>query len=338
MSSSTQIPRKILSLPKSHLAKLQSQMPFDIWIYYIAYQQINPFYSAETTLNLEKISHIEAHYESQCKLVIDITDLEKYLEFMGVNLQDFPELNWKETAIWKSYEKDLAEFQETASSSFSYLIELRRFLTTDDITPLLKRVRAELCIFPFTQSEEVSQAHVLGKDFFQDQKFLNIRGTLIYVFSKLLKITDTQILAELIILNFYSEIGMTQIGQSFPLKNGDLKSWSKHPALSVFLLQKTQLNLSPYLLKVILNHHEYAQGGGLPQGIRLASEDLRPHLLRFFDDFCLLYFSLESNESMTALQAWKIVISEEFKGHNPHHPEILQYARSITAHLEKTKN
>jgi len=90
------------------------------------------------------------------------------------------------------------------------------------------------------------------------------------MFAKLLDIKQVESLADLIIAAFFHHLGHTQINHDIiktPLNELDdkhIKKQKQHLGLTQHFLAKSDIELTPQCLEIILDHHERVDGKGYP--------------------------------------------------------------------------
>jgi len=141
-------------------------------------------------------------------------------------------------------------------------------LDKDGYMPLVQRVKAEVLLFPLSISKEVSFTSDIVDKLFSSPILPVKTASFAYMFAKLCKIEDPEVLCSIVLGSLFKDIGLNQIKRSL-FKNLDYFSdslYQKHPMLSIFLLSKSGFDFSKLTKRIILEHHEVIDGSGFPRG------------------------------------------------------------------------
>lgn len=238
-------------------------------------------------LTEEKISYLSKVTSTGAKIAISLSSMDNYLQYTGLKRDQVPGLDYKKHPLYLLMQQHEAQYKDYLSQPFNYLEGVRAILRREDFSDIIKRTKAELCQFPFTKSSVVSLAHQLAHEYLHDQKVMNKTVALAYSLARLLGIDDEEELSHLVVACFYRDIGMSQISydqfiNQNPQDNLE-KGFQKHPALSLFLLNKSNLKLEPKTMKIIMDHHELFSGRGYPGAKREQQLELSPQIIGLAD-------------------------------------------------------
>jgi HD-GYP domain-containing protein (c-di-GMP phosphodiesterase class II) len=164
----------------------------------------------------------------------------------------------------------LKEMYENKRGAFSLQTEFELACQTDNFDIIIENARVEILTFSVTLSPTVSLALHLTKTHLEKDTYTNRIVAVAYLLAKNCNIIDQDALADIICGVYFSHLGLTQTPltiartpyMSLPEKERIL--FQKHTILGHHLIKKCQINLSERCKKIILDHHERANGNGYP--------------------------------------------------------------------------
>ena len=265
----------------------EGPLPFDLYLF----QPINGNFILDlhqnSPLTLEKKTYLNRIISSGGQLAVALHEMEAYLNFTQLKKEDIPSLDYRKHPLHQLWLQHQEEYREYLEAPCDYLEMIRDILRQEDFSEVIKRTKAELYQFPFTISSTVSLAHQLAVEYLNDSKVMNKTVSLSYILARLLGIEDKEELSHLVVACVFRDIGMTQVSyEQFilqdPMANLE-RGFQKHPALSLFLLNKSNLKLEPKTMKMIMDHHELFNGKGFPAGKKDQQLELTPQIIGLAD-------------------------------------------------------
>ncbi|GEM_PF-6731714 len=292
------------------LNKVDDVFDFDLYLFQPVSGSFILDLHKKSPLTQEKIEYLLKVIHSGAKIAVALESMRAYLDHTGLQREDIPGLDVTKHPLYQLMMAHQAEYKEYLETPFNFLEELREVVKTDNFESIIKRTKAELCQFPFTQSPTQSLAHQLAANYLNDEKIMNKTVSLCYVFSRMLGIEDKEELASIVVACFYRDIGISQVSYKQFINenpNDNLeKGFQKHPALSLFLLNKSNLKLEAKVMKIVMDHHELFNGKGYPANKKAQALDLSPQIVGLADHIV----SFASGQLVEAKSPYKKV----FKG------------------------
>lgn len=315
-------------------------LPFDLYIF----QPINGSYildlPAGELLGTEKRSYLQKIISSNGRLAVSLKNKQNYLEFTGLRKEDVPSLDHTQHPLFQLMLAHRAEYEEYLAAPVNYLEIVRDILRNDDFSGAIKRTKAELYQFPFTKSPVVSLAHQLAIEYLNDSKDMNKTVSLSYCFAKLLGIKDQDELAHLVTACFFRDIGLTQVSYEQYILQDRMtnleRGFQKHPALSLFLLNKSNLKLEPQTMKIIMDHHERYNGFGFPNGKKENQIELAPQIIGLADHIVSFAEGQLTSTKTSYLKTFKALSNGlELTGmQHGHHPSLVELLIKIVLEFD----
>lgn len=209
---------------------------------------------------------------------IDIEKKGGYLQIIEEELDSF--CNETKTSApsverLNAFNIKMDKIQKERINTYSKKVEssflLKTFLLNEDTTgfmPLIERVKSEVMLFELSLSKEVSFTTDLVDKLFTSPILPVKIAAFSYMFAKLNKIDDPEVLCSIINGALFKDIGMNQISRSLFFNKDYYQGalYKKHPMLSIFLLSKSGFEFSKLTKRIILEQHEVIDGSGFPRG------------------------------------------------------------------------
>lgn len=269
------------------ISKAGNSFPFDLYLFQPLSGAFILELPQETILTQDKLEYFQTITQRGAMLAVSLESMRSYLDHTGLKKNEIPGLNVEEHPLYKLMIQHREEYKDLLSTPFNYLEAIRNIIRTENFSELIQRTKAELCQFSFTKAPIVSLAHQLAIDYLNDQKHINKSVALCYAFARELGIDNDEELSHLVVATFYRDIGVSQISyEQFILQNPNdnlERGFQKHPALSLFLLNKSNLKLPPKTMKIIMDHHERFNGKGYPSGKKEQQLELLPQIIGLAD-------------------------------------------------------
>ncbi len=262
-------------------------LPFDLFVY----QPINGKFILDvhqnSPLDNVKRDYLKRILSAGAKLVVNLLEMNEYLAITNLKKEDFPGLDYTKNPLYQIQLNHQEEFREYLDRPYNYLDSIRTILRQEDFSGVIKRTKAELYQFPFTVSPTVSLSHQIAIEYLNDSKMMNKSVAMSFFFARLLGIDDQEELANIVVASLFKDIGISQLNYEQyigvdPILNLD-KGYKKHPALSLFLLNKSNLSLEPKTMKTIMDHHELFNGKGYPAEKKEQQLELSPQIIGLAD-------------------------------------------------------
>lgn len=284
------------------IAQTQKPLTFDLFLF----RPLNGSFIIHTMQDQQVDPSL---FERELQFAVLVDQYEQYLEYTGLKMEDVPSLQEKNHPLFILANDHKEEFKASLGP-YDYYDGLRDMLTTNDFTKINLRTKAELCQFPFNHSHLVSLAHQIGKAYIHDEKRMNKNLSLCFYFAMLMGLKDMEELSHLMVANFYRHIGLTQSSQS------------QDPALSLFVLSKSNLNLPTKTLNLIRDYKELYDGSGLPSKKRGEQIEMSAQIIGLCDHLVNLA------EDKPMIEVFKSDLKLGF------HPKLLKLIQKITSTLK----
>jgi response regulator RpfG family c-di-GMP phosphodiesterase len=312
------------------LGEEERALPFDLYIYQTINGQFTLDLSQNSVLTNVKREYLKRIISTGGKIAVTLNEMNPYLEFTNLKKEDVPSLDYTQHPLHQLLLKHQEEYKDYLEAHVNYLEILRGILRQEDFTEVIKRTKAELYQYPFTISPTVSLAHQLAIEYLNDSKVLNKTLALSFIFARLLGLEDKEELSNLVVACVFRDIGMTQISyEQFilqdPMTNLE-RGYQKHPALSLFLLNKSNLKLEAKTMKIIMDHHELFNGRGFPSGKKEQQLELLPQIIGLADHIVSFSEGLLTEKKTSYLKTFKAVArGTEMTGlQHGYHPSLIE--------------
>ena len=248
--------------------KLGDSYTFNIYLYDPARNQRLVDVYASTELTQEHLDKWNLFIEKGAYLQVYFEDKEAFYKECEKEYLDFEKANPEYFKLLKLHESRLEKFESKSKETFLLRSVLNKISESDDHKILIDRVKAEVMCFPLHLSPTVSICtELVDKLFVRD--ILPVRvACFAYMLAKQNKITDTEMLASLIVACLTQNLGFGLIDSSLfsefnKLQFNDI--YLKHPMLSIYILSKTGFEFDANTKRLILEHHEQIDGSGFPR-------------------------------------------------------------------------
>lgn len=168
----------------------------------------------------------------------------------------------------KLQEDRIKQYESLANENFLLRTILNDIAKTGDFLPLIKRTKAEIMMWPLYENETVSICtELVDKLFIRDIMPVRV-AALSYMIAKQSKITDMQMLCDIVLAALLKDLGygliQTKYFENFQeLQKQDI--YLKHPMLTIYVLSKCGHDFSKTVKRLILEQHEQSDGSGFPR-------------------------------------------------------------------------
>jgi HD-GYP domain-containing protein (c-di-GMP phosphodiesterase class II) len=165
-------------------------------------------------------------------------------------------------------ESRLAKYEEESKKTFLLRTVLNDISKSNDYTILIERVRSEIMCMPLHKSDTVSICTEIVEKLFNRDILPVKMAALSYMLAKQNKISDIELLCSVVIASLVQNIGFGLINSTFFANYKELEKediYSKHPMLTIYILSKTGFEFDKNTKRLILEHHEQADGSGFPR-------------------------------------------------------------------------
>lgn len=264
-------------IDKTLLPENTSVFSFHLHIYNKTSDQFNLFLPAGSPLNEERVELLETYLNKGATLAVTMKQKRTFLSSTGLKIEDVPSLCEEPVhelvKAQETREKELEEKKKKGNQldlTKTLKGKLNTCIRENNFMPLIEDTRAEILTFPYTISPTVSLAIKFSEDLLNKDDMTNRIVAFCFFLAKLSKIESQEHLSNLICAAFLHHIGFTQLRKNilersrFELSDREEKDYKKHPGLAQHLIRKSLVDLSPEVIKIILDHHERADGSGYP--------------------------------------------------------------------------
>ncbi len=252
----------------------QEIFSFNLFIYNPLNDQYSIFLHANSPLTDDKREFIKLLEQKGGALAISLNQKRTFLLESKLDPKDIPGLTpYAKHPLEKArdlYIKALEHKREKRPAPFIGKIELKRAIVEDNYLPLIEEAHDEILTFPVNKSSTVSLAIFLTEKLLVRDNITNRIVAFCYFIAKELQIKDEQTQAELVCAAFLHHLGFTQLNRALInapylfLQEREKSHYRRHLGLSQHLLKKIQLDISDNVMRIILEHHERADGKGYP--------------------------------------------------------------------------
>ena len=147
----------------------------------------------------------------------------------------------------------LRKYEAQSNDTFLLRAVLNEIGKTQNYLPLIWRVRAEILCFPLYESESISICtELVEKLFIRDIMPVRV-AALSYMLAKQNKITDIQVLCDIVLAALLKDLGHGLIKTSLFNHFKDIKAvdiYLKHPMLSIYVLSKCGYEFSKQIKRL----------------------------------------------------------------------------------------
>lgn len=207
-------------------------------------------------------------------LAISMTQKNTFLQAMGLNESDIPDLQEKEVhqleTLQMERKKDLLA-KKKEKGKFDFKSTLTKAAVEDNYLPLIEQARDEAMCMSFKVSPTVSLGIYLADKLLTEDNFTNRIVALSWHLAKGCGMKDDLALGELTVAAYFCHLGYTQMAGKYThkayLEFGDKekKRYQQHPGLAQHLIRKSGVEISERCHRIIYQHHERADGSGFPE-------------------------------------------------------------------------
>lgn len=253
---------------KSDFFKLEQTYSFNIYLYdTMREKRVVSLYAASPVTEelLAQWKHLE---DRGAYLQLDKNDKKEFHYETEVTDDELLKVNEFYFRMYKLQELRLKKYEEEANSNFLLRTALNHISKSGNYSELIKRVKAEVLVWPLYESESISICtELVDKLFIRDIMPVRV-AALSYMIAKQSKITDIQILCDIILSALLKDIGygliQTKYFENFQeLQKQDI--YLKHPMLTIYVLSKCGYEFSKDVKRLILEQHEQTDGSGFPR-------------------------------------------------------------------------
>lgn len=259
------------SIERKHLQD-KKIFPFQLYIYNPISKAYYLFLNGNGPLTDELDSFLSYLLERGGSLAIARSQRRTFLTEQGFSESEIPSLVPELHSLEKELKEDIKqrELFELKNGPLIFQSEFELACQTDNFSKIIEYARIEILTFCVTESKTVSMARQLAKTHLIGDDFLNRIVAVSYYFAKTLDIKDEVTLANIVSGAYLSHIGFTQLpSELLAIPTNDMsldekKLYKKHTLLSNHLLNKAKIEIAESCRKVVLDHHERANGDGYP--------------------------------------------------------------------------
>lgn len=271
-----------------HLGETQL-FPFHIHIYNPANGKYNPYLFANSPLTTAKKELLSEIVSRGGKVAIPMKQKRTFLVEQEVKEEDIPDLAPQKVHSLEQRRQDLLtkkneskkeqengvdrdnSFENKSEEKFHFKEQLANAAANNDFSGLINFVREEVVTFSPRISMMTTMSTLIAEAVLYEDNFTNRTVALSFLLAKGCGITDPESLGDLVCAAYFFHLGYTQLPHScmnraqIEYSDSTKKEWKKHPGLSLHLLRKAQIDLSPRTRIIIEQHHERYDGQGFPQ-------------------------------------------------------------------------
>jgi HD-GYP domain-containing protein (c-di-GMP phosphodiesterase class II) len=254
-----------------------------------------------TKITQEHLDEWEAFVDKGAKIQVHYGDIEEYCDELEVGIAEIQKWNHVYFFCKELEEKRAKKYTAIAKEPFEVRNEFIEASEKNNFTRIITRVRAEILTLPLNQSKNISFCtEIVDKLFTKD--ILPVRSACVAYFIALQNnLTDTELLADIIIGSLIKDVGHSLIKYSVFESTEDLMDnnlYLKHPMLSIYLLTKCGHEFSSELKRIILEHHEDSRGMGFPRGKKEDHIDIKSFIVSVADQIVFHSSSKGSKKSL----------------------------------------
>lgn len=231
------------------------------------------------TIEEETYEQVYDNASKGALIQISYDDIETFCKDVDIEEDEVEQLN---EFLFEMIEKEqyyIDSYQKKSEEN----IQLKTFFSeTADFKQLLELVKAQVCCFPLTISEEVSlTVQIVEKLFIRQSSPIKV-AVLAYLLAKQDKISDPKMLSSLLLAGLFQDIGLTQLLRESAINDSQEFDdfYLKHPMLTIYVLSKSGVEFSTLTKRIILEQHEQLNGEGFPRGKKEENIHYLTHYLR----------------------------------------------------------
>lgn len=267
-----------------HLGETQL-FPFHIHIFNPANGNYNPYLFANSPLTSAKKELLIEIVSRGGKIAIPMKQKRTFLVEQEVKEEDIADLAPQKIHSLEQRRQDLLEKKSESKiksstdsienseneEKFHFKEQLATAAASNDFSGLINFVREEVATFSPRISMMTTMSSLIAEAVLFEDNFTNRTVALSFLLAKGCGITDPESLGDLVCAAYFFHLGYSQLPHScmnraqIEYSDSTKKEWKKHPGLSLHLLRKAQIDLSPRTRTIIEQHHERYDGQGFPQ-------------------------------------------------------------------------
>ena len=263
----------------SDLNAKESIFPFTIYLENLQNNKYTVFLHSNSPLTGELKIEAEQAQVKGASLAISSKQKKTFLEHSGLKENDLIDLKKLKASKEELVRQQRVEEHKKARENLEVDYRELSFeaIDNEDFSKLIQFVREDVLIFEITKSNTISLAIELTEKILKEDNPNNRVVVLSYILAQILKINSQEEVADLLCAAYLHHIGMTQIDLFYsrtPFLDFDEKTqkkYQRHPGLSHHLIKKSRLEINESAIKIILDHHERADGRGFPRGKKVAA-------------------------------------------------------------------
>ena len=247
--------------------------PFQLYIFNPIQKKYSMFLNGNRPLTKEHNDFLDYILERGGKLAVLKNQRKTFLITQETEAWEIPSLKDREL---HPLEKErimnikLLEMFKDKRGAFSLQSEFEHACKSDNFTTIIENARMEILTFSVTMSSTVSLALHLAKNHLEKDTDTNRIVAVAYLLAKNCNIKDEAALADIICGSYLAQLGLTQIPLTIArtpyllLPEKERILFQKHTILGHHLIKKGHMDISERCKKIILDHHERANGNGYP--------------------------------------------------------------------------
>lgn len=265
------------------MLKEKKVFPFNLYIYNPASKKYTKFLHANSPFTSKKREFYKFLEERQGKLAISIEQKNTFLKSTALKESEVSDLAPKKLhQLEKARNMYLHILDEKNEKNgvFNFTDEFKNAVNNNDFSKIIAQARDEIITFDVTVSNTNTLAVILAETLLIEENLTNKIISSSYFLAKQCNINDETSLSDLVCAAFFHHIGKTQLSRDIlntpahELADQNKKDYSKHMGLSLHLIRKSSVKLSDRCQQIIQEHHERADGSGIPFNKKEAHIDL----------------------------------------------------------------
>lgn len=253
---------------KADFFELDKKYSFNIYLYDVQREKrVVALYAASPVTNevMDEWKNLE---DKGAYLQIDKLNKQEFHFETNITDEELIEVNEFYFRMFNLQESRKKQFEKLANEDFLLRTALNEISKTGDFLPLIKRVKAEIMLWPLYQSESISVCtELVDKLFIRDIMPVRV-ASLAYMIAKQSKITDIEILCNIVLAALLKDLGYGLIESKHfdnfqEIQKKDI--YLKHPMLTIYILSKCGHEFSKDVKRLVLEQHEQTDGSGFPR-------------------------------------------------------------------------
>tara|TARA_B100001971_G_C18268046_1_gene596586 strand:- start:16458 stop:17414 length:957 start_codon:yes stop_codon:yes gene_type:complete len=216
--------------------------------------------------------------------------------------------------------KERESFAESnLNKEFNFKDTFNTCFEKQNFAALISQVKSEIALFDYSIGHQHTMNINTVFELLNRDSKLNRQVSFVYLFAKLLNIKDEASLLDCMIACYLKDIGLTQLKRPANYKEYLIDdNFGKAAPYTLFMLNKTNLDLSLLIKRILLEVHELYDGSGAPKGKK---ED-QIHILSQVCSLANILFQYSDDMDVIAN---KLIKALEIDGKvYAYHPEVLK--------------